>query len=373
MQSVYETIGLARVINANGRMSVLGVSTISDEVAKAMQEAGQSFVVIDDLMHKAGEIISTYTKSEASCVTVSASAAISMSIAALIAKSEKAKIERLPDSTGLKNEVIMQKGHVVNFGAPITSMIRIGGGLPIEVGMANEVLKEDVEQAINEQTVALFYVKSHHCVQKGMLSIEEMLEIARKYNLPLIVDAAAEENLTKYIAMGVDMVIYSGAKAIEGPTSGFVSGKKKYIENVQKQYAGIGRGMKIGKESIMGLLKALELYVHKDEAANIQRQKRIVAYLNEEINKIEGLLAKEVQDEAGREIYRSEICVDATIVKKSAQEIDALLKAGNPSIHCRKYKLKNGIIVLDPRSLNDGDEKFVVEKLKKICEVTVCR
>ena len=118
--SIYSTIGLPRVINAAGRMTALGVSTLSDEVAKAVVEGGQSYVVIDELMDKAGEIIAAYTKAEASLVTSSASAGICMSVAGVISKGKKSVIERLPAASGMANEILLRKGPVVNFGETIT-------------------------------------------------------------------------------------------------------------------------------------------------------------------------------------------------------------------------------------------------------------
>lgn len=109
-------------------------------------------------------------------------------------------------------------------------MIELGGGEVVEAGYANMCSPEHVEMMITEQTVAIFYVKSHHAVQKSMLTISEALEIAHKHNLPLILDAAAEEDLKKYVVMGVDIVIYSGAKAFSGPSSALVLGKKPYFD-----------------------------------------------------------------------------------------------------------------------------------------------
>lgn len=366
--SIYSTIGLPRVINAAGRMTALGVSTLSDEVAKAVVEGGQSYVVLDELMDKAGEIISSYTKAEASVVTSSASAGICMSVAGVISKGKKSILERLPDSSGLANEILLMKGHVVQFGAPVTTLIRLGGGIPIEVGMANDVCETDVEEAINENTAALLYIKSHHCIQKGMLSLEKMIEIAHAHNLPLIVDAAAEEDMCKYVAMGADMVIYSGAKALEATSSGFITGKKQYINYARKQYNGIARPMKIGKEGIMGLLKAMELYFKKDHDAEVKLNLESVAYLNDAINQIKGLKAVQVQDEAGREIYRSQVSVDEAVTHKSALEIDAELRSGNPAIHCRKHLLSLGILSFDTRPLGKGDKEIIAQRLKEIVE-----
>ena len=366
--NIYEKIGLKRIINASGRMTALGVSTLSDEVAAAAIEGGQSYVVITELMVKAGEIISSYTGGEASCVTSSASAGICMSVAGIITNNDINLIRKMPDSNGLKNEIIIQKGHAIGFGAPITTMVRIGGGIPIEVGLANDVSRENVIGAINEKTAALLYVKSHHCVQKGMLPLEEMIKIAHEFNLPIIVDAAAEEDLRKYLEMGADLVIYSGAKAIEATTSGFVTGKKIYIDSIQRQYEGIGRPMKVGKEGIMGLLKALELYEKKDTAKEVKVCLEKIHYINEELNKIEGLTAKVSQDEAGREIYRSQISLDETITNISIGELDKLLKSGNPSIHCRNHFLNIGYMYLDPRPLVKDDHEVIVERFKEILQ-----
>ena len=178
--NIYENIGLKRVINGSGKMTALGVSKVSDTVAEIMKEAGQNFVVIDELIDKVGELISKITGGEDTCVTSSASAAIALSVAGIITGKNLKNIENLPLTEGLKNKVILQKGHAVNYGAPITTMIRLGGGVPVEVGYSNETNLEHVELAIDENTAALLYVKSHHAVQKGMLSIKEMYSIAKK-------------------------------------------------------------------------------------------------------------------------------------------------------------------------------------------------
>lgn len=366
--SIYQDIGLARVINASGRVTVLGVSTISDKVAEAAVAGGQSYVVIDDLIDRAGEIISRYTGAEDSCPTVCASAAIAISIAGLISKGKKSIMDRLPDSAGLANEIILQKGHVINFNAPIETMIRLGGGVPVEAGTATEVVPEDIEEAVTDKTVALLYVKSHHCVQKGMVELPVMIDIAHRNGLPLIIDAAAEEDFRKYVAMGADLVFYSGAKALEATTSGFVTGKREYVAWAKKQYKGIGRAMKIGKEGIMGLLAALEQYEKKDKEAEVAGNVEIVKYLCEEINRIRGLRAEMIQDEAGRAIYRARVYVDSREAAMTAEELDRQLKDGDPTIRCRTEFKNLGMLDFDPRPLVAGDKELIVEKLKKIME-----
>ena len=366
--TVYEEIGLPRVINASGRVTVLGVSTISDKVAKAAVAGGQSYVVVEDLLDKAGEIISRYTGGEDSCPTVCASAAIALSVAGMISKGKKTIMDRLPDSTGLANEIILQKGHVINFNAPIETMLRLGGGVPVEAGCATEVVVEDVEELINEKTVALLYVKSHHCVQKGMLDLPTMIDIAHRHNLPLMVDAAAEEDFRKYIAMGADLVCYSGAKALEATTSGFVTGKKELISYIKKQYHGVGRAMKVGKEAIMGLLAALEQYENKDKQAEVEKNVKIVVWLVDEINQIPNLKAQKIQDEAGRAIFRARVFVDPEKTGMTATELEGKLKAGTPTIRCRTEFMSLGSLDFDPRPLVEGDKELIVAKLKEIME-----
>ena len=366
--TVYEEIGLPRVINASGRVTVLGVSTISDKVAKAAVAGGQSYVVVEDLLDKAGEIISRYTGGEDSCPTVCASAAIALSVAGMISKGKKTIMDRLPDSTGLANEIILQKGHAINFNAPIETMLRLGGGVPVEAGCATEVVVEDVEELINEKTVALLYVKSHHCVQKGMLDLPTMIDIAHRHNLPLMVDAAAEEDFRKYIAMGADLVCYSGAKALEATTSGFVTGKKELISYIKKQYHGVGRAMKVGKEAIMGLLAALEQYENKDKQAEVEKNVKIVDWLVDEINQIPNLKAQKIQDEAGRAIFRARVFVDPEKAGMTATELEGKLKAGTPTIRCRTEFMSLGSLDFDPRPLVEGDKELIVAKLKEIME-----
>ncbi|VDZ75875.1 transferase [Salmonella bongori] len=185
---------------------------------------------------------------EDSYITSCASAGIAIAVAAAITHGDRARVALMPDSTGMANEVVMLRGQNVDYGAPVTSAIRLGGGRIVEVGSSNLAARWQLESAMTKNTAALLYVKSHHCVQKGMLSIDDFVQVAQANHLPLIVDAAAEEDLRGWVASGADMVIYSGAKAFNAPTSGFITGKKTWIAACKAQHQGIARAMKIGKE-----------------------------------------------------------------------------------------------------------------------------
>lgn len=360
--SVYKKIGLSEVINASGRMTKLGVSCISDEVKESLSEAAQNYVLIDDLLVAAGKQIADYIGCEDVCVTSSASSAIALAIASLICKDNLQKVHRFKESVENcdRREVILLRGHNVNFGAPIDSMIEIGGGKVVEVGYANESKIEDITNAINENTLAIFFVKSHHCVQKNMVAVDEVIKAANEYHIPCIVDAAAEEDLSKYHHMGADIVCYSGAKAISGPTSGFAACSSiEYASNMRLQYKGIGRVMKIGKENCMGLVKAIEIY---------QKNKGYVPFVNHDdlnlfnhkVNEIPGLMGIIIQDEAGREIYRSKISVDEKEYGLSAIELVKALEDYEPRIYTRDYQANMGSIAIDPRPLNSKKELDII-------------
>ncbi|MBP0969026.1 MAG: DgaE family pyridoxal phosphate-dependent ammonia lyase [Oscillospiraceae bacterium] len=368
MSTVYEDIGLRRVVNASGHMTALGVSTISDEVAEAVAKAGQQFVVIDELIDRVGELISPHTGAEDTCVTNSASGGIMISVAACIAGDDIGLIERMPDSTGLRNEIVLQKGHAVNYGVPVEQMIRLGGGVPVEAGQVNSTSAGHIESAITDRTAALFFVKSHHVQQESTISLEEMIGIAHSHGLPIIVDAAAEEDLRRYVAAGADMVIYSGAKAVEGPTSGFITGKKEYIAKCKKQYKGVGRAAKIGKDCMMGIVKAVELYDSRDEEKEALRQREIVESLIEGLSGLESVSMSIKADDAGRKIYRAKLDVVPGKCRYTAKEIVQQLQSGNPMIYTRNHFVDSGTILIDPRTMLPGDAELIVQRIREIAE-----
>lgn len=362
--NIYKEFGLREVINANGKMTILGASAASGKIGDNVKNALQNFVVIDELIDYTGSVIAKKTGAEDGCPTCGAAAGIAISVAASITGENLDYIERMPVSDGLKNEIIIQKGHVVNFGGNIAQMIRLGGGKVVEAGCANKVEEDHIENLITDQTAALFYVKSHHAVQKGMQSIESMLRLAKKNKIPFIVDAAAEEDMEKYIRMGADLVIYSGGKALEGPTSGFICGKRNLISACKKQYKGIGRAMKVSKEAMAGLITALNNY--DPSVSNGDLQKKKMERLCKILNEVDGLTCHVAQDEAGREIYRAEIKIDESKTKISAVDLNNQLKKGNPAIYLREYYINQGILSIDPRPLFEGQEEIIVEQIKKI-------
>lgn len=363
-QNIYQQLGLKQVINACGKMTILGVSSVAPEVMQATARAASAFVEIDRLVDRIGELVSRYTGAQDSYVTSCASAGIAIAVAAAITHGEQASVAQMPDSTGLANQIVMLRGHNVDYGAPITSAIRLGGGRVVEVGSSNLAARWQLESAVNDNTAALLFVKSHHCVQKGMLTIEDFVAVARTHGLPLIVDAAAEEDLHSWVASGADMVIYSGAKAFNAPTSGFITGKKTWIAACKAQHHGIARAMKIGKENMVGLVYALENY-HQGQSTLSAEQLQPIAGA---ISAIRGLYADIEQDEAGRAIWRIRVRVNAQELGLDARGVEAQLRGGDIAIYARRYHLDQGVFSLDPRTVAEGEMALIVARLQEIAD-----
>lgn len=360
MDNIIKKYGLKQVINASGKMTILGGSIVNKKIFEDMNSSLQQYIEMDDLILKSGEYLSKLIGCEDAFITTSASAGIALSVASLITKDSLYKIENIHKlSKSTKGEILIQKGHNINYGAPLSTMIELGGANLIEAGYSNECKKEYIEDMINENTLALLYVKSHHTVQKNMVSLEIMKEIAQKYNLPLIIDAAAEENLGKYISIG-DIVIYSGTKAIEGPTSGLVLGKKKYIKNIRLQNKGMGRAMKIGRENIFGIMKAVEIYLSENKEYEVGVEE--LEKFTQKINTLPHIKGQVLLDDPDRKIYRVELLFD----KINAVKVNEELKMGNIAIYTRDYYKNIGKLHIDPRPLKNGDLDIIYNKLKNI-------
>lgn len=358
----YEKFDLKEVINASGRMTILGVSKVSENVLAAQRFGGEHFFEMSDLSVKTGAYLAQLLNVEDAQIVSSASAGIAQSVAALIGQGDLYHVYHPYTKKITKREIIVPKGHNVDYGTPVEVMVTQGGGQVVEAGYANMCSPEHVAMMITEETAALLYIKSHHTVQKSMLTVAEMAKVAQEHQLPLIVDAAAEEDLFKYVVAGADLVIYSGAKAIEGPSAGLVVGKKEYIEWIRLQAKGLGRAMKIGKDNILGFTQAVEDYLKNGSESGDSMKDRLTPFV-EAIDQISDLSAKIVQDGAGRDIYRASVSVHG---KKSAKEVIQELKDQNPAVYTREYQANNGIIEFDIRSVNQSEMEKIIKRLKEI-------
>lgn len=366
MSSILEKYNLKQVINASGRMTALGVSTPLPEVEKTVCFGMNHYFEIKDLVNKTGEYIARLLDVENAVVVSCASAGIAQCVAAVIVRDDTYLLEQLhAHPLQVPRDIVIPKGQNVNYGAPVGTMINLGGGNIIEAGWANECSAEQLAAAVTENTAAILYIKSHHCVQKSMLTVGQAAEVAKKYHVPLIVDAAAEEDLQLYYQQGADLVIYSGAKAIEGPTSGLVIGKHQYVEWVKQQSAGIGRAMKVGKEGILGLTHAIELYLQRKGETGQEMVEKMTPFI-EALNQIAGINARAVWDSAGRDIARAEVSFHPELFGLTAKEAVVRLQSGNPAIYCRAYKANEGSIEFDVRSVSSSQLELILAAITQL-------
>lgn len=347
--SPWTAFGLADVINAAGKMTYLGSSAVSPIVADTLASAAGSFVDMAALKQVAAERAAELASAPAACVVSCAAAGIVQAVAAAITGGDRALIEQVPFVDTPRRSVILQKSHAVHFGAPLVQMIRLGGGNPVEIGSANRAAAYHLEAALDFSTAAVLFAATHHAQAETTISLSEVTRIAHAHDVPVIVDAAAELDLHLYIDSGADLVVYSGHKAIGGPTSGLVLGRPDLVAATAEQENGAGRAMKVGKETIAGLLCALGEYVEKRNPSPQQLENRLA-----EVTVAAGtdLPAKlSIVWDPSRPIPRLQVAL-AHSASLTARELVALLEAWTPSIRTRNHNVDRGIIAIDPRELD---------------------
>ncbi|MBX4859903.1 aminotransferase class V-fold PLP-dependent enzyme [Rhizobium bangladeshense] len=357
------SLGLRPVINVSGTMTSLGASIVVPEAISAMASILPHFVEINDLQRKASAVIARLTGGEAGFVTASCSAGISLAVAGAITGNNLLAIERLPDVVPEKNEVLVQMGHVVSYGAPVDQAIRLAGGKVVLVGQATSTHRFHMENAITDKTAAAVYVVSHHVVDYGLLNLKEFVEIAHAKGVPVIVDAASEYDLRIFLEQGADIALYSGHKFLGGPTSGIVAGKKELVRHAFLQNMGIGRGMKVGKESIFGVMAALEAWENRDHAGIRERETSYLNLWKRTLDGRPGLTALIEPDPTNNPLDRLRLIVDPEQAHITAWDLADALAKGSPPIIVRDHEVEHRYFYLDPCNLHPGEETIVAERL----------
>jgi L-seryl-tRNA(Ser) seleniumtransferase len=362
--TIRERLGLRPIINVSGTMTTLGASIIVPEAISAMAEIASQWVEMDDLQRAASAVIARLTGGEAGFITACCASGITMAIAGAMTGTNLLAIERLPDDTeGLKSEVVIQLGHIVNYGAPIDQSIRVAGAKVIPAGTVSVTQDYHVREAINERTAAALYVVAHHTVQYGMLSLEEFCEICHAKGVPVIVDAASEYDLRSFLARGADIVVYSGHKFLSGPTSAIVTGRKDLVRTAYLQNRGVARAMKVGKESIAGTMAALEAWEKRDHAGIRQREEAALHLWKDTLQGIAGIGAEIIPDPTNNPLDRLQVFVHPES-RFTAAGLTAALAAGSPPIIVRNHEIERGHFFLDPCNLHPGEAEIVAERLR---------
>ena len=371
---IYERLGVKTTINAASNGTAAGGSIMWPEVVAAMEEASHSFVMIPELLEKAGERVASLAGVEAAYITSGAAAGVAISVAACMTGRDDARVHQLPDTTGMKREVIIQVMQR-NF---YELMVRLAGGKLVEIGLANRVYPWHLESAINERTAAIV----HFCAyaKPTDLPIEEVIEIGHRHGVPVVVDAAADfppfSVLRRYSDIGADLTIFSGGKGIRGPqSSGLILGRKDLVEacamNASPNH-GVGRPMKVGKEEIAGLVTAVELWANPAfERATLNSWEERTTQMIEALSEVPGIRAYKgpgPDSSTGMAVHPDGVPFahvewDRQAVPKTNADVRKELSDGEPAISVAATP--HGIL-LNPSTLEPGEERIVVERVSQV-------
>lgn len=348
-------------------MTSLGASIARPEVIDAVAAILPHFVDIDDLQRLASRAIAEATGAEAGCVTACAAAGVSIGIAGTMTGADLAAIEALPAVAGAKKTVVIQQGHLCNYSAPIDQAIRLTGADVKAIGTVNEARSDQLAAGLDASTAAMLFVVSHQTVQHGMIGLDECVRVCAERGVPVIVDAAAETDLTGFLSRGAGLAIYSAHKSFGGMTAGIVAGRKDLVRAAYLQNAGIGRGMKVGKEGIVGAIAALEAWRRRDGAAERAEQRRVLDLWRAALAAGDGISTGVSDDPTGNPVQRLSVAFDDSGDGADAARFAARLAAGDPAIVVRGEFLDRNMFELDPCQLHPGEAETVAEALRAAC------
>jgi uncharacterized pyridoxal phosphate-dependent enzyme len=359
----FRELGVRPFINAAGTYTAMTASLMPPEVMDAMAYASKHYVMLDELHDKVGERIATLVRCEAAMVTSGAASALTLGTAAVLTGMDRRRIADLPNLTGTKSDVIVQKAHRFGY----EHAVRNCGVRLVEVET-----RDDAERAIGDRTAMMLFYNNNN--GEGRIRDAEFVEIGKKHGVPTLNDAAADvppvENLWKYTQMGFDLVAFSGGKGIRGPQSaGLLLGRKDLIAaarlNAPPNGNAIGRGMKVNKEEMIGMLAALELYLAKDHVAEQREFHARAEAIRSSAAAVPGVTAEIFVPEVANHVPHVRISWDASAKKMTAADAVNRLRAGEPSIGTRS---EGDAVVIGVWMMNPGEEQIVARRLRDVLQ-----
>lgn len=364
--NVYQELGISTVINGEGTMTMLGGSLPHPELEAVMFQAGRHFVSIPDLEVVAGKRIAQMLKlpeGYTALVTSGAAAAIQSGLAGILTGDNESLIKQLPDLTGMKSEVIIQKSHR----NPFDHQLRSTGVKLIEIET-----REQLRDAVNDRTAMMHFTNFANAA--GQIKVDEWVKLAKEYKLPCMNDAAADtppvSHLWDYTNMGYDLVTFSGGKAIRGPQcAGLLIGRADLVRcallNNSPHEDTLGRSQKVGKEEIVGMIKALELYLAEDHDALAREWQSRLEGISNQIKKVPGVATAFFIPDIANHVPHMQITWDESRIKLTPQDASKILRSGAPSIVIGGGEDRPGL-AMNSFMLQPGEDKVVAEQLTKL-------
>ena len=357
----FKELGLRTFINAAGTYTSMTGCLMPKEVTDAIGYGASEYVNLDDLQDKVGERIAELLSCEYATVTSGCFGAMSIAMAGVLCGNDPKKVKQLPNTEGWANEVIIQEGHQIGYAQALTNV----GAKVVLVKTAKEM-----EKAINKKTAMMWYLNAN--TENGEVKWEEFVAIAKKHNIPTFIDCAADvppvSNLFRFTEMGFDMVGFSGGKGLRGPQSaGLLLGKRKYIEaarmHTPPRGETIGRGMKVNKEEVLGMLVALELYLNKDHDKEWKLWEDQIELISNSALAVEGVRTEIHVPKHANHVPSLRIQWDENKVKITADEARRQLREGHPSIQTVGNKTTIGITTW---MMTPGQERIVAKRVHEI-------
>jgi L-seryl-tRNA(Ser) seleniumtransferase len=359
---VYGSLGVKHVINATGTFTDLGGSIMPPEVVAAWAEAARHFVDMVELQERVGARLAELVGAEAAMVTTGAAGALLLGTAAAVTRGDRKLIARLPDTTGMKYEVILQKSHHTCYDSQLTD---------VGVKLIDVQTMADVERAVNDRTALLFFMNIAE--PDGNIGREQWVALARKHKLPALLDAAADTppvcRLSEYTRMGFDLVAFSGGKAIRGPNdTGMLLGRKDLIaaarRNASPHEGTIGRMMKVGKEDMIALLAAVERFVRLDHDAEWRVCEGRLDVIANAIKGIPTVECERIVPAIANHVPHMLVDWDVRRLKITPEEVTRAIAAGDPPIRIGRVPGTGtkGILIA-VHTLLDGEEQIVGDRL----------
>ena len=371
--NVYDELGVTTVINGQGTMTVLGGSLMRPEVEAVMALAAQHFVSVPDLEVAAGKRIAEMLKLPAgysAIVTSGAAAAMQSGLAGILTGNNPKFIEQIPDLTGMKSEVIIQKSHR----NPFDHQLRNTG-----VKLVVIETREELRKAVSERTAMMHF--SNFADSQGQMKVDEWIKLSKELNIPAMIDAAADtppvSHLWDYANMGYDLICFSGGKAIRGPQcAGLLLGKQELVANALLNNSPhedtIGRSQKVGKEEIIGMIKALELYLNEDQDALAKEWQGRLELISRKVSTLPSVATSYFVPDIANHVPHMEIKWDRDKIKISALDAVKTLRSGKPSIvlamaekHAFGEK-RDDTLTIASFMLKPGEDAVIADKLYEL-------
>lgn len=365
--NLFEKYGLSKVINARGTFTPLGVSRSSAKVQQAVAESLGEFFIIDELLDVLSQKVADLFDVDGGTITHCTAASITLAVAAAVSGDDPQKIALLPDTSNMKNEVVLPATHAVNFGQPIVQAIRLSGATLVLAGSEDKCILEEIERTLNHKKTACLLLVSSFLTKGDPLDFKAAVKMAHAKGIPVIIDGAAQDmRVRELLATEADLVLVSAQKYLSAPTAGLVIGKSDLVKAVRGQFSGIGRAMKPTKESLIGVLAALEEREQLDFSKWNQEQLEKVSLFANKLKGYQGVDTSLAPDPAGAPVTRIDININADKFGISATELAEELKKHQSSIWLSDQNSQNGQLTVELIAVNDKEIEVILQAIQRL-------